>query len=653
VSATRIRVLPDQVANQIAAGEVIERPASVLKELVENCIDAKATRVNVEIRGGGKSLIRVTDDGVGMNRDDALLCLERHATSKIHDSADIGCIHTLGFRGEALPSIASVSRFRLLTRSHDDGEGGTEIEIHGGKIISVKDAGCASGTMMEVRNLFYNLPARRKFLRSDATELGHLHHAFFLHALAQPAIGWQFRQEDRLIFDLPAFALTADDPASWSQALMQRIKGLHGNQLASQLLPVDFKSEGISIRGFLGKPGFSRSNRSEMYCFVNTRPVDSRAVYYGLVEGYHTALMRGRYPISFLFLEVEPASVDVNIHPAKREVRFREDARVQGAVVRAARKALGISPGSSTLSQVPIAMSFRPSSHRSSHPYSHPQQQYSTSLPGQVSGSGAGSPGMANLQPSFGAQPPAGTPVTTSYPSPLETVPGQSQGAVSLPNFAAPAASADHSPQLGMGGLGLEKNAPRRILGVVDRLYVVIADGEGLQIIDQHAAHERILFEKMMNRLGEGVAASQKLLIPQTVELSPTDSLKLKEHLPVLERMGFGVSEFGRQTFLVDALPPLLSSQDVSAMIRSLIDQLGEAGRGINRERFAEEIVAKTVCRHAVKANDDLRPEELAKLVEDLYQCQHPLTCPHGRPTVLRLTKAELERRFGRRPLQD
>lgn len=595
----RIRILPDLVANQIAAGEVIERPASVLKELVENSIDAQATHIRIEIRAGGKGLIRVADNAHGMGKDDALLCLERHATSKIHDSADIGAIHTMGFRGEAIPSMAAVSRFRLLTREAD-AQTGMELDVHGGKILSVKEAGCPVGTQVEVRNLFYNLPARRKFLRSDATELGHLHHVFLLHAIAQPQIAWTLQQDNRTIHELPPAATTDQQVA-----LLARVRALHGAQLSSQLVTVNLRRDGVHIHGLIGKPGLSRSNRSELYCFVNSRPVDSRAIYYGLIEGYHTALMRGRYPVCFLFLEVDPASVDVNVHPAKKEVRFHEDACVQGTVIEAVRQALGAQHESGARSQ-PLAMLLpSPSTRGLVSPQPDGCGSNSSLLP-QLS--------AFNLQPRISSiQPPEPKTVILS---------------------------------------GEKDSMLITILGVFADLYVIAMDADGLIIVDQHAAHERVLFEQMMGRLGQDAAPSQRLLLPQMVELPPKDALELRAQIPVLEKMGFGIAEFGDHSFIVDALPPFVKIETISQLLRSIVDEFNEAGGDINRDRFAEETVAKTVCRHAVKANDVLRSEELERMLIDLHRCVQPFTCPHGRPTILRLTQVELEKKFGRRPIE-
>src|SRR5881396_3171234 len=356
----QIRLLPEQVANQIAAGEVVERPASVVKELVENALDAQASRVTVEIQAGGRSLIRATDDGLGMSKDDALLCLERHATSKIQRAEDLAAIATMGFRGEALPSIASVSRFALTTRERDsDSPEGTQIIVHGGKILEVKAAGHAPGTTVEARQLFYNLPARRKFLRSEETERAHIQHYLTLAALAYPEAGFTFLQDQRLVWQLPPLK-TGGQPASQLDAVQERLRVLLGAEV--KLLPVDFAADldesaepdelreapsprvtrrsTLRIWGLLGAPGVSRATRQDQHLFVNRRPVENRALNYALLEGYHTALMKGRYPVCCLFLELDPAEVDVNIHPTKREVKFHDEKAVRAHVAAAVRNTL-------------------------------------------------------------------------------------------------------------------------------------------------------------------------------------------------------------------------------------------------------------------------------------------------------------------------
>ncbi len=350
----RIHLLPEQVANQIAAGEVIERPASVVKELVENSLDAQATRVTVEIQAGGRSLVRVVDDGLGMSRDDALLCLERHATSKIRRAEDLAAITTMGFRGEALPSIASVSRFNLTTRERaSDSPEGTQVIISGGTILEVKAAGSAPGTSIEVRQLFFNLPARRKFLRTEETESAHIQHYLTLAALAYPEVAFTFQRDSRLLWQLPAVK-TGGDEASRLAALRERLRALYGGE--QKLLTVDYSAaiqpaeatdgEGsptsarFRLWGFIGAPGVSRSTREDQHLFVNRRPVENRGLNFALLEGYHTALMKGRYPVCCLFLEIDPAAVDVNIHPAKREVKFHREAEVRRLVAQAVRQTL-------------------------------------------------------------------------------------------------------------------------------------------------------------------------------------------------------------------------------------------------------------------------------------------------------------------------
>ena len=326
---SRIHLLAEDVASQVAAGEVVERPASVVKELVENAIDAGATRIEVAIRRGGCSSIRVVDDGCGMDRDDALLCLERHATSKIRTGHDLAAIHTLGFRGEALPSIASVSRFRLTTRERD-ALAGTEVNVNGGKIESVRDGGDAPGTQIEARSLFFNLPARRKFLRTENTESSHVEHQLHLQAIGHPQVGFVFVNDERVVYQLPP-----------TEHLRDRIRDLCGPALAAELLEVpEFDGGGLTIRGFVGKAGVSRSSRAQQHIFVNGRAIENNTLNFALREGYHTALMKGQHPVTFLFIEMDPAAVDVNVHPAKREVRFRNPAHVREAVVEATRRAL-------------------------------------------------------------------------------------------------------------------------------------------------------------------------------------------------------------------------------------------------------------------------------------------------------------------------
>lgn len=682
----RIRLLPETLANQIAAGEVIERPASVVKELIENALDADARRVVVEIQAGGRSLIRVSDDGIGMSRDDALLCLERHATSKIRSVEDLMAIRTLGFRGEALPSIASVSRLTLTTRERDsDQPEGTQVLVTGGRIVDVRAAGTAPGTTVEVRQLFFNVPARRKFLRSDETEAAHVQHCVLLAALAWPEVAFTFIKDGRTLWQLPAVPC-GPDPRTRRAALRERLRALYGTGEA--LLEVDFAapleerpstgpdeaasgahpSSWLRVWGFIGAPGVSRATRADQHLFVNRRPIESRTLNHALLEGYHTALMKGRYPVCCLFLELDPAAVDVNIHPAKREVRFRREFAVRHAVTQAVRQTLLAFHAPPSRTHEPAAPSGVPAPRL-------PAQREEPVLPGlqtdpQISttpqtahphpgvepaGSDVGAlptPPAARLPPA--AAPPAGQPrtIVAGPPASLpESVAGPGTGATSSgPTAVAVTPLQTEAPPPGADLRPVPLlEVPLRFLGVLGRLYGLFESDRGLVLMDQHAAHERVLFEEMLDRLErEGQAPSQKLLLPEAVELPARDAAFLREQLGVLNRLGVGLSEFGTRTFLLDALPPFVKVRDPRRFLLDLVDELRVSGQELNVLRLGEPVVAKTVCRHAVKARDPLEEPELRNLLESLRRCRMPYTCPHGRPTLIELSYRELERKFCR-----
>jgi DNA mismatch repair protein MutL len=668
----RIRLLPEQVANQIAAGEVIERPASVVKELVENSLDAQATRITVEIQAGGRSLVRVVDDGLGMSRDDALLCLERHATSKIRRAEDLASIATMGFRGEALPSIASVSRFTLTTRERDsDTPEGTRVVINGGKILEVKAAGSAPGTAVEVRQLFFNLPARRKFLRTEETESAHIQHYLTLAALAYPEVAFTFQRDGRVVWQLPAVKTGSDAPARLG-AVRERLRALYGNE--QKLLTLDYSatiaspgepeaspaaSSDFHLWGFIGGPGVSRSTREDQHLFVNRRPVENRGLNFALLEGYHTALMKGRYPVACLFLEIDPAAVDVNIHPAKREVKFHREAEVRRLVAQAVRQTLldfhtarpetGSPPPAGKAPPAPAAPP------TAAEPEQPTRQAALPNFPAALQPAPAQPPAPATQQPSsgmgFGRTPPVPAP-PAGLPSPdasrTTPVPGPEVTEVTHANRSTPPASPTPRPVPPGEPVPL-LHVPLRLVGVVGRLYVVLESDRGLVLLDQHAAHERILFEQMLNRLERhDQAPSQRLLLPETVELSARDASFLREQLEVLTRLGVSLSEFGERTFLLDALPPFVKAPDARRFVLELVDELKAAGRELNSLRLGEHTVAKTVCRHAVKAHDPLTGRELENLIEDLRHCVMPYTCPHGRPTLIEMNFRELEKKFGR-----
>lgn len=599
---SRIRLLPEILASQVAAGEVVERPASVVKELVENSIDAGARKIEVSIRRGGISFIRVVDDGSGMDRDDSLLSLERHATSKIRTAADLAAIATLGFRGEALPSIASVSRFRLTTRE-PEAVAGTEIIVAGGRIETVRDGGEAPGTQIEVRSIFYNLPARRKFLRSENTESRNIEHQLHLQATGHPEIAFAFVRDERVVFQLPA-----------ASSLVERIRDLHGSELVERLLTVQESDDSptIRIRGLIGQAGVSRQSRAQQVVFVNGRAIESPVLTAALREGYHTALMKGQFPVTFLFLDLDPAAVDVNVHPAKREVRFRDPNSVREAVVEAIRRTL--------------------ESGRRDW-----QQQFQ-----RPSGAGIADPGRA---PSS-----ASSPIdqhVLSIDGPGSPIPASTSALPTVaPSAAFPFVRHDEGDAPSLAPSGAQQF---QIIGILNKLYVLMENQDGLVLVDQHAAHERILFEELRRRMEEQGVPSQRLLLAQTFELAPRDAEWVERNAATLQKMGIGIEPFGQNAFKIDSLPTFLDVSDPVTFMRKVIDGLKSASNGSSAMRLGEDMIAKTVCRHAVKANDPLRYLEVEKLISDLLECDLPYCCPHGRPTMIQISHDELEKKFGRK----
>jgi len=603
----RIHLLSEQVANQIAAGEVIERPASVVKELIENALDAGAARVTVEIQAGGRSLIRVTDDGTGMSRDDALLCLERHATSKIQKAEDLAAIATMGFRGEALPSIASVSRFTLTTRERDGGSPeGTQIVVNGGKIVEVKAAGSATGTSVEVRQLFFNLPARRKFMRTEETEAAHIQHCLTLAALSFPEVAFTFQKDGRLVWQLPAQKSGAAI-SSRLDALRERLRSLLGEE---KLLSVNFSAaleessqpeetdifetashspstlnplarrsgaetaqpSTFRVWGFIGSPGVSRATREGQHLFVNRRPVENRGLNYALLEGYHTALMKGRYPVCCLFLEIDPAAVDVNIHPAKREVKFHREFEIRKLAARAVHETLlafhsveSKVPGPKPKVIAQAELQPAPEISAPALPNFPEKLKPLPATPSQIPPAA-----QTPLKMGFSSSLPAAAEPQT--PSSIPVAPKRSEGGLHPPSSPETAVPSTLDPRPPTGAMPL-LSVPLRLVGVIGKLYVVLESDRGLVLLDQHAAHERILFEQMLNRIESGGAApSQKLLLPETIELPARDAIFLREQLVALTRLGVGLSEFGERTFLLDALPPFVKTADARRFVLDLVD---------------------------------------------------------------------------------
>lgn len=589
-----IHVLPDEVINKIAAGEVVDRPASVVKELVENALDAGARAIRVDLVGGGRQAVVVSDDGGGMGRDDALLSVERHATSKIRDVHDIEHVSTLGFRGEALAALAAVSRFTLTTRPAEQ-EAGTEISISGGRILEVRETGCAPGTTIAVRNLFFNVPARRKFLRSEQTELSYARQVFLVHALAHPRVGWTLRVDEREVYQLPRDA-----------TLDERIGQLFGAEFIGGLRPIDHAREGVSIRGYASLPQITRGDRSEQYIFVNGRPASAPVIGFATQEAYQGTIPRGRYPVLFLFVDLPPEEVDVNVHPTKKEVRFRHATRVRDALIEALRTGVALTTGSeeSMGGGAPVATLLQ---------------------------AARATPALRVMDlpelPAF--------PYPRLDPEPERVVPPPA-------TEVAPISESTTEPA---------QQAPWswcRVLGQAGGLYVVLETEDGLILMDPHAAHERVLYEKFMQALLRHEVKMQGLLAPESVDLSPEQANRVRENLDALQEMGFGLAHFGGDTFVVDALPGFLGTVSARVLLSEIASTLDRGGRRAGTERWAEQQIAMAACKAAVKARDRLTVQEIEQLVRELAGCEMPYTCPHGRPTLIYMGYAELRRKFGR-----
>jgi len=616
---TRIHVLSDAVINKIAAGEVVDRPASVVKELVENSLDAGARRIQVEVVAGGRTLISVTDDGEGMSRDDALLSIERHATSKIRDVDDIERIATLGFRGEALAAIAAVSRMTLQTARREDAEG-TEITVHAGRVLDVQPIGCPPGTRIVVRNLFFNVPARRRFLRTEQTELAQVRQTLWPYLLAWPEVGFEFTVDGRRTLQVRS-----------GETLADRLAALYGRPVSDAFRPLEAEAGRLRITGFVALPQASRGDRAEQFVFVNRRPAGAPVLQHALNEAYQGLIPRGRYPVLFVFIELPSEDVDVNVHPTKKEVRFRRPGEVRDLLISAIRSALGY-PGLTSVA-VPI-----------------PDQPKSTGPSGPI-------PSLGQLRPTPSEQATSSKlsipdlPPTRVFAHPRlvgpAPAPSSPQEPRSEPNAAITCPTGRVEPAASASGV-----APPwswcRVLGQVGGLFVILEMEDGLVVMDPHAAHERVIYDRWMGELEQGRPVSQPLLIPETVELSDHDAERVSRNLAALDAMGFGISEFGPRSFIVDAVPSVLGVVSVARILPEIAASLEESGPQVGSERWVRESIASAACRAAVKARDILKLEEVEQLVVDLAKTRMPYTCPHGRPTLLHFSFSDLRRKFGR-----
>lgn len=683
-----IRVLPDHVANQIAAGEVVERPASVAKELVENAIDAGARRIVIDVEAGGRRLLRVSDDGGGMVRDDAILAFERHATSKISKSEDLSNIATLGFRGEALASIASVARIELTTRT-EDATAATRVVIEGGKMRDVKDAAHPRGTTMAVRDLFFNVPARRKFLKSEATESFHLTNLVTHYALAHPEIAFALTNNGREVLRVV--------PAS---DLRERAYQVFGAEFLDNLLAVNGGHAPVArVNGFVSAPRDRRTSRDAQYLFVNGRFVRDRLVARALSEGYRAVLPHGVYPAALLFIELPLEEVDVNVHPAKTEVRFRRAPAVADAVREAVRAALASAgyvradakdqatidqAGDSELDQTrePFASVM---SAATAERASQPRIDFSTGTagvppaeprPSLVESSEGAGPERQSLSSHRAAEPQesAGRRELAEPPNPAQTQNSAMEqepkvrsssptvrdearatwaGDLSEPHESN-VGSASQLPPLNSADKFTREvtveslSTDIRPLGQLDESFIIATDNEGLLLIDQHVAHERILFDKYRALESARLADSQQLLIPETFDLTPAQTAVFDAIAPELESYGFGLMRLSGRTVAIKATPADLPAGEARNMLAELLDTVDAEKKGSARETLRDDIAASLACHAAIKVNMSLSPEKMRWLIDRLLQTSSPTTCPHGRPVILRLATRDILKGFHR-----
>jgi DNA mismatch repair protein MutL len=647
----KIRVLSDQVANQIAAGEVVERPASVVKELLENSLDAGATRIRVEIEAGGRKLIRIVDNGCGMNRDDALLAFERHATSKLRSSDDLLSIATLGFRGEALPSIASVARVHLETRTAED-EVGTVIEIAGGNILRVEDAGLPAGTTIAVRDLFFNTPARRKFLRAEQTELGHVAALVTHYALAHPDKHFELHSATQALLVAPAVANAGE-----------RLFQIFGRDTFERLIPiaaeVDFSRAGIPepppwkrpedyeppepgflrLTGFVSKPELQKLNRNSIYVFANGRLIRDRLILHAFTEAYRNIIPPTSYPVTLLFIEMPPQEIDVNVHPAKTEVRFRQGSFVHDFIRDSVRAAL---------------MKARPAASFLTALHSGPTASASllvdvSPLPGPLEG-------VDDPLYEPNANPSALLPESEALIEPGDTAsfslhhpivppsPGRLgfEGNGMAVGYDEAVATTD-TPQPTLNSL-----ASLKPLGQLRDSFILAVNEEGLWIVDQHVAHERVLFEKILRERKVEAVQRQRLLMPVLVELLPEQMVTFAQIAEELERNGFEAEPFGPRTLAVKATPVGLEGRELERMLEELLGNSEKSAQVENAETRGTRIAASIACHAAIKVNMPLEPAKIDWLLAELGKTEHPTSCPHGRPIALRYSLKDIQRAFQR-----
>ena len=672
----RIHVLSEAVANKIAAGEVVERPASVVKELLENSLDAGSTRIKVQVEAGGKKLIQITDNGCGMLRDDALLAFERHATSKLKNAEDLLSVATLGFRGEALPSIASVSRLRLETRAAEE-DAGTIVEINGGKIFNVEEAGLPGGTSITIRDLFFNTPARKKFLKAESTELSHIASLVTHYALAHPDKHFELHSATNALLIAPPVAGSSE-----------RVYQVFGKEVLDQLIPLaasqplerlglpqpppwrraaELEPEeesapqsfgDLRAHGFVSKPEIQKLNRNSIYVFVNGRLIRDRLVMHAIIEAYRNIIPQTVYPVVLLFLELPVGEVDVNVHPSKTEVRFRQQSAVHDFVRESVRAAL------MKARPVPQFMA-----EISAHPTAGASLSQSGLTPGASSGLSSGVRGVTvdiaawravNTPPGFALQPPETPPETARLGFGNDAITVEANAAVALapiPDISIARSSAEKdscAPPISNDDEAETSNelapalASLKPLGQIRESFILAVNAEGLWIIDQHVAHERVLFEKILKQRSAQKVESQRLLMPLVLELTPAQLAVFEEICDELNQNGFEAELFGTRSVAIKVAPAGVDAAQVEHMLHELFEQFSKEDQALNLEKIRARIAASIACHAAIKVNMPLEQNKMEWLLAELAKTECPMSCPHGRPVVLRYSMKDIQRAFKR-----
>ncbi len=623
-STNQIALLDEHTANRIAAGEVVERPASVVKELVENSLDAGATQVTVTLEEGGKELIKITDNGCGMTRDDAVLSLQRHATSKIRDAEDLEAIATLGFRGEALPSIASVSVMEVVTR-HESGPDGVRLEVEAGTITNLESVGAPQGTTISVRKIFFNTPARLKFLKSVQTELARITEVMGWFAMAYPEIHFRLIHGGREVLSSPGTGIRINSVA---QVL--------GKDVAKSLAPISFETQVMKIEGFASSPSLTRINRRDQVFFVNGRPIKSRVITHAVDQAYRGLLQPGRHPVVTVFITLAPQLVDVNVHPTKSEVKFTSEGEVHSAVHRAVNSALMAGAAAPTIAtsgvSVPgigVSGSALPKQPFQLRP-DEPNYRQGTFEPTQTSDIRAFQEALAKRREEAIADGSvAGDPFTW-------------QRGAGVPVEESPVPEADFQTPRTVALRGV------KVLAQARQMYILAECEDGVLVIDQHVAHERVLYDRMVKSEQERGVGIQRLMSPLSISLSARESSIVRQRLEQLRKAGYDMEEFGRDTYLVRGAPASLKPADAEPVLRDMIQELVDLSIVKHLIVRPDQVLITASCKMAVKAGEKLSMEEMKRLIEDLLKCENPFVCPHGRPIIISLSNWELDRKFRR-----